>query len=357
MTRPLNPEIQRRMEAHRRDYEQVTGRAFKHFFCPILAVDEPADFIRGHVINKAYEGSPSTWVVQRADVDNFFGTYFESEFETLQHRSRATPAALLTDKELGKKFRPMILLDGDPVIHTSQPNPPPEHFVRAVIGDGPDAPAFGIKMSKDEMAASAGGKWEFVVFKDARIHALVSLIKAAHLTLFHLFGYRYALSSAGLFVGSDILGRFYQSNRRRPKLEILANAWAYFRESKNMVHLLMGKPGGFEGTVRDRKLFVCHGSSGMIWAHIVFVNTAGRLNAVMMPAFNTADSAGVFLDFLSNDHETIQVSTAEFDRENQRWTISHDRAEQRWPKKGLIYPDSAEPLLFPPEEILPRRRS
>jgi hypothetical protein len=70
MTKPRHPEIEQRLERYRRDYTQVTGRPFEHFFCPILAIDEQAELSRGHVINQAYNGAPRTWVIQRADVDN-----------------------------------------------------------------------------------------------------------------------------------------------------------------------------------------------------------------------------------------------------------------------------------------------
>ena len=135
---------------------------------------------------------------------------------------------MLTDRVLGKKFGPKVLRNGVPVHYTAQPFPPPDRFASIEVGEGPDAPAIGLKMSRQELIATAGEQWEVVMFKDTRVAALVSLIKAAHLTLFWLLGYRYATSAAGLFVGRDILGQFYRSNAGRPKKEIRANAWSYF---------------------------------------------------------------------------------------------------------------------------------
>jgi hypothetical protein len=355
MATSLHPEIEQRLDKHRLDFSEVTGRPFEHFFCPILAVDEASQLIRGHVINSSYKGSPGSWVVQRADVDNFFGAFFEADFEALQHRDRATPITLLTERDLVKKFQPRILKNGEPVSFTSQPFPPSAPFVRVELGDGPGAPTIGLKMRPEEMIESARENWEFVVFKDARVSALVSLIKAAHLTLFHLLGYRYARTVTGHFVGYDILGRFYVANRGRPKQEILANAWSHFYEFRHMFRPLLLKNIGYEGTVRDRKVLFCHGSSGGIWAMIVLVRTAEQMNAVMVPAFGSADSVATFLGFLNNESETIQVSTAEFDIQNQRWIIYSDREEKHWPKQGLLYPDSSEPSIYPPEDILSER--
>jgi hypothetical protein len=54
--------------------------------------------------------------------------------------------------------------------------------------------------------------WNIETKKDLRIPTFVSLIKAAHLSMFSLFGYRYALTYAGRFIGEDILGKFYRAN-------------------------------------------------------------------------------------------------------------------------------------------------
>jgi hypothetical protein len=342
MAKPRNPKVQRRLDSYQRDYQQVTGRPFKYFFCPILGVDEPGELIRGHVINQAFAGAPRAWVIQRSDVDNFYGAHFESDFEPVQFRDRFNPIEVLADPVLSKKLRPKILMNGEPIVFTSQPAPPPDRFVQVLLGEDPNAPSLGIKMSRDEMIASAGEQWEFVMFKDARIPALVSLIKAAHLTLFYLLGYRYATSAAGLFVGRDILGRFFRSNSGHQKKEIQANAWTDFREFRSMFRPLRFKNVGYEGTITDRRLLVCHATNGRIWAQIVLISAANQMHAVMVPAFDSADSVPTFLDFLENDNERIQVSTGEFDPRNRRWIIYADRREQIWPKQGLLYPEGPE---------------
>ncbi|HEX2619164.1 MAG TPA: hypothetical protein VHL11_03425, partial [Phototrophicaceae bacterium] len=64
---------------------------------------------------------------------------------------------------------------------------------------------------------------------------MASLIKAAHLTLFGLFGYSYALSASGRFIGHDILGDFFSKNHTNPKKKVLENAQIFFKEFFNMV--------------------------------------------------------------------------------------------------------------------------
>jgi hypothetical protein len=46
--------------------------------------------IRGHVINEAFKGSSRTWVVQRGEVDRFYGGFFEGDFELLQYMQGAS---------------------------------------------------------------------------------------------------------------------------------------------------------------------------------------------------------------------------------------------------------------------------
>ena len=73
----------------RADFEEVTGSPFKHFFCPILYQDDPVELCRAHIVNRAFEGAPRAWTVQRKDVDNHFGSRFESGFTTLAEFEKA----------------------------------------------------------------------------------------------------------------------------------------------------------------------------------------------------------------------------------------------------------------------------
>jgi hypothetical protein len=351
----MNSKVRQRLENYRKDYEEVEGRPFDHFFCPILGADEPIvmpnELIKGHIINQSFENAPGIWVVQRSDVDNFFGANFEADFETLQYRKKLTPINLLTNKDFVKKFSPKILLNAKPVKFTSQASPPPDRFVQVKLGDGPNVPSIGIKMSQQEFIEAAGERWEFTMFKDVRIPALVSLIKAAHLTTFHLLGYRYATSAAGLFIGREVLGRFYRSNIGRPRKEVLVNAWSYFREFANISRPLLHVEVEYQGTITDRRVLVCYATSGHIWAQIVLTRTADQMHAVMLPVFDFADSVPTFLDFLKNDNERIEVATGEFDTEKRRWTVYGDRRQQHWPKQGILYSEVPDPIEFPRLEV------
>ena len=269
MTRTINPEVQRRLDSYRRDYEGITGHPFNHFFCPILAVDEPIEephkLIMGHIINKAFEGASRAWVVQRSDVDNFYGTNFEADFEVLQYRDNCSRLGVLADKNLSRKLRPKLLLNDEPVSYTSHSSASGDRFVGVELDDETDAPTIKVKMSQQEFVKVTNEHWEIDINKDIRVAAVVSLIKAAHLTLFHLAGYRYALSAAGYYVGRGTLGHFYRAHAGRTKEELLIESLKYFRKYGHMVRELRIVENSYQGTVSDRKLLVCHTNSGGFW--------------------------------------------------------------------------------------------
>ena len=65
------------------NYEAVTGRLVQRFVCPITLRDEPdAVLCDGHVLNDAIDTARRRTVVQRADVDCFFGRTIEPELVT-----------------------------------------------------------------------------------------------------------------------------------------------------------------------------------------------------------------------------------------------------------------------------------
>ncbi len=145
--------------------------------------------------------------------------------------------------------------------------------------------------------------------KDIRLSALVSLIKAAHLTLFKILGYRYAFSAGGYFVGRNILGEFFLQNQGKTKKEILDNAHLFFKEFVHMARPLHSSEVNFQGTVSDNQLLFCH-VNGNPWATIVFVKSAHIVNAVLLPFSLQEDTVEKFSNFLKNDSNTIDAALA-----------------------------------------------
>ena len=76
----------------------------------------------------------------------------------------------------------------------------------------------------------------------------------------------------------------------------------------------------------------------------VFVRTPNQMHAVMLPVFDWIESVPIYLDFLKNDNERIEVATGEFDTAKRCWTVYGDRRQQVWPKQGLLYPQVPDPI-------------
>src|SRR5690348_11587321 len=72
--------------------------------------------------------------IQRTDVDNFFGSFAESDFLALQERGKHNLLDILTEKELSRLLKPRIVLDGETVEHFITTGPVPQAFSTCSIG-------------------------------------------------------------------------------------------------------------------------------------------------------------------------------------------------------------------------------
>ena len=108
----MDHEVENKLETLRFDYREVTGKPFLHFFCPVLFQDEDAALCRAHIVNSAFPDSCRRWTVQRADVDSFYGSAFESDFVDLQYRGQHLTDDAITDPLLSKSCGPRGLYRG-----------------------------------------------------------------------------------------------------------------------------------------------------------------------------------------------------------------------------------------------------
>ena len=236
----MDTALDRRLRDLRANYERVVGRPFVHFFCPLLFRDEDVELCRAHIINAAFSES-NACTIQRKDVDNFYGAMFESDFVDLRHRGRP-PVDVVVDEVLSKRFRPKFVVEGREVDYYVPKGPVPGDHSPFVL-DGKSGPIrIALKIHPNETRAFADSSWQIQIEKDVRIAAVVSVLKAAHLTLFNMLGYEYALSPGGHLLGRAVLGEFYLENRDRPRSNALARAVPHFRQFAHMVRPVVGAP-------------------------------------------------------------------------------------------------------------------
>ena len=246
---------------------------------------------------------------------------------------------IFINKKLNKHFNTK-LFNGDaeiPYIFDIGGNVPPG-FHPYVIQDAGRECKLLVKIPPEELSSPESIKLRVEISNDMRIAALVSLIKAAHLTMFSLLGYSYAASNAGLFVGHDILGRFFKANRGQGRRTVVANALKHFPEFRHMVRPFAQHSQEMDGTLSDGEVCLCAGTSGGPWGMIVFVKTAQLRNAVLLPFPGNAEAVVTFLDFLRNPNTLIHVMAGRLDREEGKWRVNPERTPLSWPKSVETYP-------------------
>ena len=187
----MNGKVADRAKSLRVDFESVTGNPFQHFFfCPILFEEEKAQLCRAHMINRRFRNSGPSWTFQQADVDAWFGTLFEDDFLALDYKDQPIIEDVLTDKAIAPRFRPRLTVDVQVLDHFLAQN---RVLGTQTIG-GLDVIVrkmqVGLKLSPEEFETAINDRWEFRIDKDIRLPALASVLRAAHLTMFHLMGSR-----------------------------------------------------------------------------------------------------------------------------------------------------------------------
>jgi hypothetical protein len=339
----LNQQTKNRLERHRTDYAQTTGHPFKHFFCPILFDDVATKLIRGHIINEAFRGSSLAWVIQRADVDSFFGAYFEGDFELSQYLKKSQPWDHFSDKKLFSNVRPRISFRGNEIQYflwrPKQPDEvPPRGFAVVELKHLDKSVDICVQDGGREMMANVG-HWNVVTQKNLRLPAFVSILKAAHLSMFAMLGYRYALSDAGRFIGEDILGRFFRLARHlKTKKQAQEDALAFFRQYQHIIQYSIPSTTILAGTLSDGYVNLCATAEGRLWGMIMFVKIQEYLMAALLPYPDDPEAFALYLDFLKNDHEQIHVMVGQFDTTKNQWTVSPERHGALWSKGLDSYP-------------------
>jgi len=333
----MRNEIITKLETLRHDFSEVKGRPFQYFFCPVLHKDEEVELCQAHIINSAFPNSSRIWTIQRKDVDNFYGSIFEAEFVAIQYLEERNLGKVLSDRKLSRLLNAQILLEDRPIDFFVAKGKIPGQFTPIEFDNGEGVTRFGLKISREEMLATEGKTWDIAVNKDARISALVSLIKAAHLTLFHILGYEYALSAGGTFLGHDILGSFFLKNEDKQKQDVLENAIPYFREFEHMVRPLKAVPDFLGGTIADNRMLLCKTNSQRPWAFIVLVKISKSMHAVIVPTMEDVDATVRFYEFLRSPNNRIEVTLCEF--KGDHWIIDKHTKKLIWPKDGTLYPE------------------
>jgi len=326
---PANPVLEARLQALQSDFESVAGAPFETFYCPMTFRDEHVELCRGHILPKAFPDSARSWTVQRKDIDGFFGTTLEAEYVTLRHKGIRRAAEGLVDPGLARELQPKVRLRGKEVEFYRPKGTVPSHHTPVVVDCSHGPIQLVLKMSPSEILAAEGRDWELGFERDLRVPVLATALKSAHLTLFHLVGYRYVLSAAGHFVGWDVLGSFFSAQAGKSRAEARAAAHEHFKPYVNMVRPLLRFPDSLQGTLSDRKLYLCK-TDAWPWAILLFVRTGKFMHSVVLPCFDQDHAVARYLRFLDGNDRSFTAYLTEFD--GDQWKVSTEGKLFEWPE-------------------------
>jgi hypothetical protein len=337
----ITDEIRENLPPLQADYTKATGRPFAHFYCPLLCRDEDVELCMGHIISKTWKNCCRATVVQRGDIDHWYGSIAEAEFGTLLDARRAGLHGVVRDEELRRQVRPKILVEGEECSYYTyeegKSSPQHTHIELALTPDaGDDVIRLVLKKHPSKMQEDRGKRWSMVVDRDWRPPIIVSVIKAAYLTLFKMLGYGYALSSGGLEIGRFTLGRFFEENNGKSRNEVREAIPKFFRPYRHIVRPI-GEFGGPapRGTIEDNRVGICFGSSGRPWAMMVFVRIEEDVFAVLMPASDHIDSLDAYRSFREEDEDRwLNVSEAVFEPARGHWEACENPFRVFWPKQS-----------------------
>lgn len=268
-------------ERLRRDYEKVTGKPFQHFYCPILQIDEDARLCLGHIINESIPNTSRKTVLQRADVDNFFGTVIESDFCAVLNADKPTVEQVLLNPHLSRKIPVKLFHENKEIPFYIDKGKSSLSHPTLTLQDGDTAIVkLKLKVSSDELPDA--GPIHFEMGRDFVPEATAAYIKAAHLTMFSLFGYDYCESASGVEM-ARILKTFYCEAKELEGKERKALVESYFSEYSGMILPVHGfNPEVVNGSVEDKRYFFCKGASGDIFAFGVLVRANSHMAVVFL---------------------------------------------------------------------------
>jgi hypothetical protein len=343
MNMQLPDDMPGQLDCLRQDCEAILRQPVGRYFCPLLCADDnDAELCMGHVVNDAIFNSSKKQVVQRKDIDGFYGRMFEADFVTLVQVRSGSPKDAVFNEKMHRKMQPRIEVDGQQHEHYLYRGTrlPPEHTgIRLEHQDG-GALDLVLKTRPEDFRASAARKWQIVLERDCRVAAVVSLIKAAYLTLFRMLGYRFALSPGGLEIGRSLLGQFFREQGDKPKAEVLRQARRLFAPFVTLVRPIesfTGTPP--HGTVDDNTAMLCFGEYSIKpFGYVVYVRTNNHRHAILVPAYTDDTTAAAYAHFVTNKNEILRMGEFQYHPKDGGWHQTGPMIDAMWPKHGNDLP-------------------
>lgn len=238
------------------------------FLCPILLRDERAILCRGHVLPKSV-GSSADTVLQRKDVDNFFGSFVEADFGhgvNIRGLSFSDTIKYMLDKHPSSRLKWLLRSDDGDETQVKVGHFDKERF--AVYGAAPDEKV----------------KYEMGFSYDLRYATLLSCLHSVHLGQFRALGYSYVNSNAGRYIAKLLADVFETFKGRKGKDEGDGELERLCFTHRNMVRPVLGDIGRIDRRLLERPFewFIVAWDGDVPFATIHFLGVGDQLNAVMV---------------------------------------------------------------------------
>lgn len=332
------------LQRHADDYEAIEGKRFAHFYCPILLRDEVGvELCDGHVIGKKFANSSRRVVTQRADVDNFFGSCFESYFYDFSRARKLSVVEHLNDPALSRRIPLKFERDGEEVPHYAfRGGSDTSHTLLRIEDDSGKFANVALKTT-DQSHALDGCNLQVVRERYFGTEALVTVLKAAHLTMFSILGYRYVLSTGGIML-ANILGKCFQELRGLEPPQVRVEAERFFKPHENLARpMYYCDRNAINGTVDDSSIVMCQGTSGHLYAVGVFVRMEDLVSVVFLPSDNP-ETIGTYDAMVRGQFQSVMCRPGRFvtDGKDRKWEVSEERTVK------LEYSDDATSWHSPP---------
>lgn len=256
---PVNPEELRR---HLEDYAKITGTKTTRFVCPItLRHCEDSELIDAHILNEAIVKASRRTVIQYGDVDHFYGSRVEPTLVAYLNLKEKSDVDLLREsRELTIRF-----LDGSEArAFFAGPEAAAKFPMVDLSRDGTVLTSVYVRTEKDDPRLNGTQIDLSRTHRFMPSHWVAAMLKAAHLALFDMLGYRAVYSPWGDHV-RRCLARYYADKASKE------DAATYFYPFRNAVKFVLKEGGGtacaFDFETLDGRAVLMHNTpSGTMFA-------------------------------------------------------------------------------------------
>jgi hypothetical protein len=178
------------------DYTAVTGKPVQLFVCPITLKDElGAALCDGHILNSSIKTASRKTVVQRVDVDNYFGRTIEPDLVSFLNVPVSTAQELINK---GRRSLTVTLPSGEKTEAFFADAKARVKFPQIDLLDtsGVTIASPFLRTGQLEPKLHKGLQVEWLMaFTNSAL--LGAMLKSAHMALFRMMGYRYVLGASG----------------------------------------------------------------------------------------------------------------------------------------------------------------